>query len=814
MAKWELWLRWSWRDLRERWLQVTAIALIIALGTAVYVGLGSTTPWRIQSADASYDLLNMYDLRVGLTRGSYVDQDQLIAAIRSIDHADQITALEPRLVTPTFVSVGQDILVRGELVGLNVIDGGPHVNGLYVNTGRTLTADDDGQPVAVLEYHFGDYYHLPPQGQLQVSGGVTLDYVGLGMTPEYFMVLTEEGGVWAQANFAAVFVPLTTAQTLSGHPNMISDAVLTLSDTADPAVIRAEIETAVAAALPDVGFVVRDRQDNTVYRLMYQAIDMNQQIYDMMIVLFMAGAIFGAFNLSSRIVEAQRRQIGIGMALGMSRRALAVRPLLVGAQIAVSGAVFGLIMGLAVGRLAQVWMEGLIPMPVMGHLFQPRLFLEAAALGFVLPFVATLYPVWRAVRVMPIDAIKTGHLIGTNGGLAPLMRHVPVPGRSFTQMPVRNLLRAPRRTLLTVLGIATAITTLIGLTGVLDSAQLSLARIRREAYQDHPDRLTVYLNNVYPVDSEAVTSITTSPLVAMAEPALRVPGQVMHGKTDFKVMIEALNLNNDVWTPTVAAGQRPTDSIKPGVLISQNAAAELGVHAGDSITLELPRRTGLFTFQMTQTEVEVSGLHPDPWRTFVYMDRTQTGLMGLDGMANLIDIIPAPGVNESTLRHALFQFPAVASIISARDAVNSTGSVLDETIRFLSAVQIAVLALAFLIAFNTTSINLSERSREIATMFAFGLPVRTVTRMIMQENCLTGLLGTLLGIALGILFVTWFVVERMPAILPEMRMPVTLSAQTLVMTFVVGVVVVTITPLLAVRKMAQMDIPSALRVME
>ena len=54
----------------------------------------------------------------------------------------------------------------------------------------------------------------------------------------------------------------------------------------------------------------------------------------------------------------------------------------------------------------------------------------------------------------------------------------------------------------------------------------------------------------------------------------------------------------------------------------------------------------------------------------------------------------------------------------------------------------------------------------------------------------------------------------MPAILPEMRMPVTLSAQTLVTAFIVGVVVVTITPLLTVRKMAHMDIPSALRVME
>lgn len=36
-----LWLRWSWRDLRRRWLMVSAIALIIAIGTGVYAGFTS-----------------------------------------------------------------------------------------------------------------------------------------------------------------------------------------------------------------------------------------------------------------------------------------------------------------------------------------------------------------------------------------------------------------------------------------------------------------------------------------------------------------------------------------------------------------------------------------------------------------------------------------------------------------------------------------------------------------------------------------------------------------------------------------------------
>ena len=46
------WLRWSWRDLRSHWIAVTAIALVLAIGTGVYAGLGSTAEWRRQSNDA------------------------------------------------------------------------------------------------------------------------------------------------------------------------------------------------------------------------------------------------------------------------------------------------------------------------------------------------------------------------------------------------------------------------------------------------------------------------------------------------------------------------------------------------------------------------------------------------------------------------------------------------------------------------------------------------------------------------------------------------------------------------------------------
>ena len=78
---WATWLRWSWRDLRARWLQVAAISLIVALGAGVYTGLGSMPQWRRANYDASYDALASHDLLVTLSTGSTVPAGALALSV-------------------------------------------------------------------------------------------------------------------------------------------------------------------------------------------------------------------------------------------------------------------------------------------------------------------------------------------------------------------------------------------------------------------------------------------------------------------------------------------------------------------------------------------------------------------------------------------------------------------------------------------------------------------------------------------------------------------------------------------------------------
>lgn len=139
------------------------------------------------------------------------------------------------------------------------------------------------------------------------------------------------------------------------------------------------------------------------------------------------------------------------MALGLPPYLIALRPLLVAIQIAVLGVILGLVIGVFLGNDFGDPILRMMPLPVFEMPFQPRVFAEAALLGIVLPFVATLIPVICALRVEPVDAIRTGHLIAKGGGWTPAWAYRLVTARVLTQMPFRNVLRAPRRALLTFL---------------------------------------------------------------------------------------------------------------------------------------------------------------------------------------------------------------------------------------------------------------------------------------------------------------------------------------------------------------------------
>lgn len=819
------WLRWSVRDLRKRWPQVLAISLVIAVGTGVFTGLGSTTQWRVDSNDASYAALHMHDIKLTVGEGSTTEQGVLKGIVESADRKDgriDVQAVEERLIVATQVDAsakGSAIQAPGRLVGVPIRANGPSVDGIKVTGGRPLRTSDHGRAVGLLEQHFADARNLPPKGTLDLSGGYSFDWVGTALSPEYFYVIDPRGGLLGALDFAVVFAPLETVQRVSNNPGQVNDLVLKLHQGSDRGALVSAIEAISKNEFARLGISISVTEDDRSWQVLHDDVSGDQQFWNVFAGLILAGAAFAAFNLAGRMVEAQRREIGIGMALGVPARKIARRPLLVGIEISVLGTVLGVLMGLLVDVALGATFKDLLPMPVWKTDFQAEVFVRGAALGVVLPVLATAWPVWRAVRIPPVEAIRTGHLAVRNSRLEGIARKLPAPGGVLSRMPLRNVLRAPRRTLLTALGIGSAITTIVATFGLIDSFVGTLKDADRTTLAGTPGRVIVELDRLYPLDSAVVQGVSGATAVGHAEPGVRLGGTLLrqrggsvedsHDK-GVDVLLEVRDLERGEWVPPLSKGSLPNGSHE--ILIAAEAARDLGVAPGDSLILRHPVASQASSIAMEETVMKVAGVQPSPFRFEAFLNSAD--VFGFGDSANVVQVRPATGRTVSEVQRAIFGLPGVASVQPASAMADALDTAINQSIGVFRAIQSFMLILAVLIAFNSASISNDERAREHATMIAFGLPVRSLLRLSVIEGLIVGLLGTAIGLIVGRVVVEWFAATMISNTLPEVGISAQISLGTMTSAVGLGVAAVAIAPLFTLRRLLRVDVSSTLRVME
>jgi putative ABC transport system permease protein len=783
---------------------VLVTAVIIALGTGTYAGLGGTTPWRLQSADASYAALRYHDLRVRLPERTSVDQGRLLAAVRAIPHADQVRAADERLILPLQVDASwrhATVLVPGEIVGAPIP---APVDRLHVVAGRAPSPTSTDE--VAIDSKFVTARSLPSAGRITVSGGHRIRYVGTGYTPEYFRVIGGGQNLAGEHGFAVLFAPLSTAQRLGGREGQVNDLVVRLRSTAHEATVARELRAAVAG----FGGTVDTRADDEVRRTLYADAENDETMWTFLSLLVLAGASFAAFNLVTRMVEAERHEIGVGMALGAPPRLLAARPLLVGLQIAVLGAALGMGVAWFAGEAMRSVLTTALPLPVWRTPFQVGRYAVAAAAGVLLPMLATVIPVRRAVRVEAVDALRTiAPTAGRGGGRQ--RRRLRRRGHVVAMMPVRNVVRAPRRSILTALGIGAAMTTLVTVLGMVDSIFVTLHESDAEVGRMAPRRLEVALNGFVPRDAPVISEIRASPTVGRVEPELRIAGTLRHGNVEVETAIDVIPLGSAIWTPSISSGTRPVG--RPGLVIAEKAADDLGVRPGDRLVLDHPVRSGM-SYRLEDTEVTVAGLHPNPIRFFSYVDASQVDLFGLRGIVDRVVVLPARGHTPAQVTRALFSIPGVASVQEVGVLSDTIERRMSQLTGILRVLEGFALVMALLIAVNSASLAVEERRREQATMFAFGLPVGTVMRSIMVEASITAIAGTAAGIAGGVGALGWLLHVLSTETLPEFGVRSTLSAGTIAAVVLLGVGVSSCAPLFALRRLRRTDVPATLRVLE
>jgi len=324
--------------------------------------------------------------------------------------------------------------------------------------------------------------------------------------------------------------------------------------------------------------------------------------------------------------------------------------------------------------------------------------------------------------------------------------------------------------------------------------------------------MTADLAAPVPARGATVATIAGSPVVGASQRSLRLPSTLRAHGHHIHAFVEVVDPHGRLWRPTLEAGALP--AARPGLVISRRAAQDLHVAIGDRLLVVHPVPSGPNSTALRTTTLTVAGIGAGPFRFVAYASPAAAAPLHVAGLVNRVSVIPAAGHGPADVERALLRLPAVTAVQGAAattDAVEQHMKEFDDVL--LIAVTVAVL-MALLIAFNSTAINADERAREHATMFANGVPTGRVTRAGMTEALITGALGTLLGVAAGYGVLRWVLDTTMPTTMPDVGTLTAIGAGTYALAILTGTAIVTLAPLLTLRRLRRTDIPAALRVVE
>ena len=814
---WLLRLRWTLRDARRRWIQIVGIGITLAIGIGLYAGLSSVTEWRLASIDQSLDVTNMYDLRATVGEGDDVSAGSLARIASQIEGIDEISE---RLVLDSQVDAtvdGEELLVHGRIVGMDLSGSGPVVNDVYLIEGDELPASGTATPQVLIDRNFAAFWDLPTSGVVTVGGDIEASYIGHAVSPEYFLIV-EGNGSLGKSNLAVLYAPLEAAQQFSGRSGVVNDMVMTLEPGADAEAVRQQLIDAVGAQ-EGVLLDVLTRDETPSYVGLLGSPEIDRGIYNAISLLLFVGAAFAALNFSSRMVEAQRREIGAAMAIGERPRSIVVRPLLIGLQIGILGMILGVVVGSVMSTQTVNVIQEIARLPIFEKPFQGAIYARAMAIGFAVPLLAVFWPVLRAARVRPVDAIRSSHLASRGGSLGPIISRIPLPGRSLERMPIRNLLRAPRRTFLTLLTFTMSLAIMFSMLGLSSTYSTTFDEGNQELLGGEPERFMVQMDSIYPANGPQVQGILADHTVQRGEAALLLGANVTTEAADedaeplsLGLAVRFVDFGSSAWKPTATAGTLSRGT--RGIVLADKAARDFGVGVGDDVIITHPALVeGALTYS-TQT-VPVAAIHPHPLRLNAYMELSQAATWGFDGLANIVTGVPADGSTLDDVKRSLFgSGTGVALVQGLGDAFRSVQDSVDQSQGVFLLTRIFVIFLVMLIAFNTANINVDERSRDHATMFAYGIPVRRVIANLSLEGLLLGVAAVVLGGLFGYALLLWMALVLMPAAIPEVGMIVSVRWWEMGASFVLALAAIALAPVLPGRKLKKMFIPGQLRVME
>lgn len=215
--------------------------------------------------------------------------------------------------------------------------------------------------------------------------------------------------------------------------------------------------------------------------------------------------------------------------------------------------------------------------------------------------------------------------------------------------------------------------------------------------------------------------------------------------------IRSVNLvvlaHEDGWREVLDLHEKDGSKLQyPGtgeVILTHNVANINNVELGDEIT---------FTdSDFNRITLKVTGICDNYFNSYAYIDAaTYESAFGKDVPYKSAFINIPEGVDLHEAAAAFSNDKTVSAVNVNADTLNMFSKMMQAMDYIVILVTVCAAALAFIVLYNLTNINITERIREIATIKVLGFYANETASYVFRENLVLTALGAILGIPVGI----------------------------------------------------------------
>lgn len=699
-----------------------SILVIVLLGVGFFAGIRAVAPDMKNTLDDYYEKTNMYDIYIASNYGireDIIDKLQKKYDIEAVYNFDAITTKKEDYATKIISydknnQINTPKLVKGkmpEAIDEVVIDN--HYRN-EIKIGDKLTIDSElikNNTVTVTGYVESPLYISAERDSTNLLSG----------TIDYYLYMNDDNIISPVKTAAYIKLNTDESRFSKKYEEIVKTAKKDIKKT-----LKEEKQT-------DEKWYVLDIDSNAGFYQYEQDTQRIDNVAKVFPLVFFIVAVLICLTTMTRMVEEERSQIGTLKALGYSDISIMFKYILYAALATIIGSMIGVAIGYR--TLPDLCFEMYKNMYRLGNIklsYYSSLTFQGMMIALLCTLGATIYTCRKTLKESPANLLRP---VAPPPGKRVLLERIKLVWNhlSFSyKVTVRNVFRYKKRFLMTITGIAGCTGLILAGFGLKDC----IVKMVPHQYEDiFSYQAKINLNEEK--TNETVDKIKENKqikdILEVHEESITIDNK----DTNQSV---TLVIPKDNPKEFIKLQDRKTEeqyNLTDGLIITEKLAKLLEVEENDILKF-----SGTDTYKEKVAHITENYLFHYIYlpKSLYKQDEYNTVLIKTKNMTEK---------EEKELANELKEIPGVSSITFT----SSTRHVFDDTMDSFAYVSLILIvsagALAFVVLYNLSSVNISERRRELATIKVLGFYDKEVYQYINRENTILTLIGILLGLGTG-----------------------------------------------------------------